>query len=208
MLLGLDLQGGVHFLMQVDQKAALDKRFEAYRRRHARAAARQPRRATPRSSAAPDGAIVATLAPDADVDARRRQLIAQEPADAAPATIAGQPRSLVRIPQSRAAARSPPTRSSRTSARCATASTNSAWPSRSSSARAPTASWCSCRACRTPRRPSASSAPPRRWNTAAWSKATPTTRSPAATCRRKRASITARSSARTASPCRSCSTSA
>jgi len=30
MLLGLDLQGGVHFLMQVDQKAALDKRFEAY----------------------------------------------------------------------------------------------------------------------------------------------------------------------------------
>ena len=30
MLLGLDLQGGVHFLMQVDQKAALDKRCEAY----------------------------------------------------------------------------------------------------------------------------------------------------------------------------------
>ena len=30
MLLGLDLQGGVHFMLQVDQKAALDKRFEAY----------------------------------------------------------------------------------------------------------------------------------------------------------------------------------
>jgi preprotein translocase subunit SecD len=30
MLRGLDLQGGVHFLLQVDQKAALDKRFEAY----------------------------------------------------------------------------------------------------------------------------------------------------------------------------------
>ncbi|KQZ59948.1 MULTISPECIES: protein translocase subunit SecD [unclassified Lysobacter] len=29
MLLGLDLQGGVHFLMQVDQKAALDKRLDA-----------------------------------------------------------------------------------------------------------------------------------------------------------------------------------
>ena len=43
MLLGLDLQGGVHFLMQVDQKAALDKRFEAYAGRHARGAARQPR---------------------------------------------------------------------------------------------------------------------------------------------------------------------
>ena len=30
MTLGLDLQGGVHFLMQVDQKAALDKRENAY----------------------------------------------------------------------------------------------------------------------------------------------------------------------------------
>ncbi|HET7655463.1 MAG TPA: protein translocase subunit SecD [Luteimonas sp.] len=30
MLMGLDLQGGVHFLMQVDRKAALDKRFSAY----------------------------------------------------------------------------------------------------------------------------------------------------------------------------------
>ncbi|PJK08447.1 protein translocase subunit SecD [Lysobacteraceae bacterium NML08-0793] len=30
MSLGLDLQGGVHFLMQVDQKAALEKRLEAY----------------------------------------------------------------------------------------------------------------------------------------------------------------------------------
>jgi preprotein translocase subunit SecD len=30
MLMGLDLQGGVHVLMQVDRKAALDKRFDAY----------------------------------------------------------------------------------------------------------------------------------------------------------------------------------
>ncbi len=30
MLLGLDLQGGVHFLMEVDRKAAIDKRFVAY----------------------------------------------------------------------------------------------------------------------------------------------------------------------------------
>jgi preprotein translocase subunit SecD len=30
MLLGLDLQGGVHFLMEVDRKAAIDKRFNAY----------------------------------------------------------------------------------------------------------------------------------------------------------------------------------
>ncbi len=30
MSLGLDLQGGVHFLMEVDKKAAIEKRFEAY----------------------------------------------------------------------------------------------------------------------------------------------------------------------------------
>ena len=30
MLLGLDLQGGVHFLMEIDRKAALDKRMDAY----------------------------------------------------------------------------------------------------------------------------------------------------------------------------------
>ena len=30
MTLGLDLRGGVHFLMQVDQKAALEKRVNAY----------------------------------------------------------------------------------------------------------------------------------------------------------------------------------
>ena len=30
MLLGLDLHGGVHFVLQVDQKAALDKRLDAY----------------------------------------------------------------------------------------------------------------------------------------------------------------------------------
>ena len=30
MALGLDLQGGVHFLMEVDKKAAVEKRFEAY----------------------------------------------------------------------------------------------------------------------------------------------------------------------------------
>ena len=30
MVLGLDLVGGVHFTMQVDEKAAVDKRFEAF----------------------------------------------------------------------------------------------------------------------------------------------------------------------------------
>src|SRR5690606_40866 len=30
MLLGLDLQGGVHFLMEIDRQAALDRHYEAY----------------------------------------------------------------------------------------------------------------------------------------------------------------------------------
>src|SRR5690606_35346310 len=30
MLMGLDLQGGVHFLMKVDENAAIDKRMDAY----------------------------------------------------------------------------------------------------------------------------------------------------------------------------------
>jgi hypothetical protein len=58
--------------------------------------------------------------------------------------------------------------SSRTSPPCTTASTNSASPSRSSSSRAPTASSCSCPACRTWPRPRTSSAAPRRWKSA-WS---------------------------------------
>jgi preprotein translocase subunit SecD len=47
MYLGLDLRGGVHFLMQVDMKSALTKKAEDPDRRHAHAAARQehpPRR--------------------------------------------------------------------------------------------------------------------------------------------------------------------
>jgi preprotein translocase subunit SecD len=42
MTLGLDLQGGVHFLMQVDQQAALDKRSNAYAE-EVRAALREAR---------------------------------------------------------------------------------------------------------------------------------------------------------------------
>ncbi len=68
MLLGLDLQGGVHFLMQVDQKAALEKRLNAYtddlrvilRDNHVRYES-VDRRA--------DNTMVATLLPGADVAA-------------------------------------------------------------------------------------------------------------------------------------------
>ena len=68
MLLGLDLQGGVHFLMQVDQKAALDKRFDAYAE-DLRVLLRDNRVRYESVERRPDGSIVATLASGADVDA-------------------------------------------------------------------------------------------------------------------------------------------
>ncbi|AXK71525.1 protein translocase subunit SecD [Lysobacter sp. TY2-98] len=72
MTLGLDLQGGVHFMMQVDQKAAMDKRLDAL----AEDVRVQLRDAGIRYESVerrPDGSVVATLAPQ-DV-ARAQQLV-------------------------------------------------------------------------------------------------------------------------------------
>lgn len=73
MQLGLDLQGGVHFMMQVDQKAAMDKRLDALAedvRVQLRGAGIRYESVERRA----DGAIVAQVAPqDA---ARARDLIA------------------------------------------------------------------------------------------------------------------------------------
>lgn len=74
MLLGLDLQGGVHFLMQVDQQAALTKRFEATAE-DVRVLLRENGVAYTSVERRPDNAIVATLASSAD-PAKARQLIA------------------------------------------------------------------------------------------------------------------------------------
>ncbi|MEO5566362.1 MAG: protein translocase subunit SecD [Luteimonas sp.] len=68
MLMGLDLQGGVHFLMQVDQKAALDKRFDAYAE-DLRVLLRDKRVRYESVERRADNSIVATLAPGTDVDA-------------------------------------------------------------------------------------------------------------------------------------------
>src|SRR5688572_30904371 len=74
MLLGLDLQGGVHFLMQVDQQAALSKRFEATAE-DVRVLLRDNGIAYTSVERRADNAIVATLAANAD-PAKARQLIA------------------------------------------------------------------------------------------------------------------------------------
>ena len=70
MVLGLDLQGGVHFVLEVDQKAALDKRMEAYAEdvRVTLRDARVPYQSVERR----DTAIVATLSPSAAEDAADR----------------------------------------------------------------------------------------------------------------------------------------
>ncbi len=67
MLMGLDLQGGVHFLMQVDRKAALDKRFDAYAE-DVRVLLRDNRVRYESVERRGEGAIVVRLAPGADVD--------------------------------------------------------------------------------------------------------------------------------------------
>jgi preprotein translocase subunit SecD len=62
MLLGLDLQGGVHFLMQVDQKAALEKRIESYAE-DLRVLLRENRVRYESVERRPDNSIVVTMAP-------------------------------------------------------------------------------------------------------------------------------------------------
>ena len=68
MLLGLDLQGGVHFLMQVDRKAALDKRIEAYAE-DLRVMLRDKRIRYEAVERLPDNSLRVTLAPGADTGA-------------------------------------------------------------------------------------------------------------------------------------------
>ncbi len=77
MTLGLDLQGGVHFLMEVDQKAALDKRIECLRRGYPRPAARRRSPLQPASRRSGKGIRV-------ELQGRRRQARSarHQPADA------------------------------------------------------------------------------------------------------------------------------
>ncbi|MDI9240676.1 protein translocase subunit SecD [Lysobacter sp. LF1] len=62
MVLGLDLQGGVHFVMQVDQKAALEKRLDAYAD-DIRVSLRDAKIAYQSVERRPNNSIVAVLSP-------------------------------------------------------------------------------------------------------------------------------------------------
>ncbi len=73
MLLGLDLQGGVHFLMQVDQKAALDKQLEASTE-DVRILLRENRLRYESVTRSGENSIVVTLTSEADSQ-RARELL-------------------------------------------------------------------------------------------------------------------------------------
>ena len=123
MVLGLDLQGGVHFLLQVDQKAALDKRLDAYAEdirallrdsRIAYQSVRASRRTTASSPPRPVGRAKTVDQARDVMRARRSPTLGYD--------VSGNRIAVTRA-RGRADRRSPTTRSSRTSPRCATAST-------------------------------------------------------------------------------------
>ena len=74
MSLGLDLQGGVHFTMQVDQKAALEKRLDSYADA-VRATLRENKVVYTSAERRPDNSIQVVLVNAADLD-RARGLVA------------------------------------------------------------------------------------------------------------------------------------
>ena len=88
MLLGLDLQGGVHFTMQVDQAAALQKRLDATAE-DIRVLLRENRVRYQSVERRPDGTILATLPSPADA-ARARELVVQNLAQGSTGVMAGQ----------------------------------------------------------------------------------------------------------------------
>ena len=95
MVLGLDLQGGVHFVLQVDQKAALEKRVDAYAE-DVRVTLRDKRIRYTAVDRRPDHGIVVALGSGADPDQARTVL-----AQAMPTMNVGVQgnRLLVRIPE-------------------------------------------------------------------------------------------------------------
>jgi len=96
MVLGLDLQGGVHFVLQVDQKAALEKRVDAYAE-DIRVTLRDNRIRYTAVDRRADHSIAVTLAADADPAKAREQLFKAMPTLA----VEGEgTRLVVRIPES------------------------------------------------------------------------------------------------------------
>ncbi|MDR6991490.1 protein translocase subunit SecD [Luteimonas sp. 3794] len=93
MTLGLDLQGGVHFVMQVDQAAALQKRVEGYAD-GIRTVLRDARIGYSSVERRPDNTIGVVLVEGADVDAARTQIIDSLASVSGQAAVGGGPQVL------------------------------------------------------------------------------------------------------------------
>ena len=78
MMLGLDLQGGVHFVLQVDQKAALEKRIDAYAEDF-RVTLRDNRIRYRSVERRADGSIQVALSSQDDAEQARRLLATAQP---------------------------------------------------------------------------------------------------------------------------------
>ena len=78
MVLGLDLQGGVHFVMQVDQEAALERRLDSYAE-GIRATLRDNRVRYTSVERRADNSIQTVLADEADVSRAMQLLAADQP---------------------------------------------------------------------------------------------------------------------------------
>ncbi|RMH93631.1 protein translocase subunit SecD [Lysobacter pythonis] len=74
MSLGLDLQGGIHFLMQVDQQAAVQKRMDAYAE-NMRSLLRDARIQYRSVDVRPDHSVIVTLQAGGNADAARAALV-------------------------------------------------------------------------------------------------------------------------------------
>src|SRR6266699_4922697 len=173
MYLGLDLRGGGHFLLQVDMHAALVKQLDS----DAGDIRTQLRdKAVRYVGIAREGDRILVRFRDADTRAKARGIIAEKLPELQLADEgAGDDLRLVATVRRKPRNANRTSRSSRTSRRCTTASTSWAWRSPSSSSRARTASWSSCRACRTPPRRRRFLAAPRRSKCGSWTK-TPSAR--------------------------------
>jgi preprotein translocase subunit SecD len=106
MSLGLDLQGGVHFMMQVDRNAALEKRVDSYVDA-IRLALREGRIGYTAVNRRPDHSIEVTLAQGANADDARRTIATAVSGLAGAGTIGAAPvidgegnRLTVRLPES------------------------------------------------------------------------------------------------------------
>ncbi|NLB57554.1 MAG: protein translocase subunit SecD [Gammaproteobacteria bacterium] len=78
MVLGLDLQGGVHFVMQVDQQAALERRLDSYAE-GIRATLRDNRVRYSSVERRADGTIQTVLSDEADVSRAMQLMAADQP---------------------------------------------------------------------------------------------------------------------------------